>query len=265
MSSLPESVFSPASLSDLVPLPRAAALLLWTSAYLRGDIGPDDAQDIAFGTGHRQSSLPGQDVYDWMTSLRRLPLVQAQLVLPRPGRIAGLTGPPEAMAAALDAEQAVVVSAAGLAQHTLVPEISGGHGDGSRRVDVRWRLIPGTGQSIMPRPTSGSARADFLEVLRRAADSAVHIDLVPDEPVPEASLPPSWTAVGMPRHLAGPQRHLLALSARTLLLTLSALAEDDDRPSAQAQARTVLLQEIEDAARAALVDIVTASMEESLS
>src|SRR5699024_3677367 len=36
---------------DLVALPRAAVLMLWTAAYLRGDLGPDDASQMSYGVG----------------------------------------------------------------------------------------------------------------------------------------------------------------------------------------------------------------------
>ena len=75
-----------ASGRDLVALPRAAVLMLWTSAYLRGDLGPDDAARMSFGVGRSGPSGQGTDLFDWMTSLKRLPLAQLRLVLPVPGQ-----------------------------------------------------------------------------------------------------------------------------------------------------------------------------------
>src|SRR5690606_37991512 len=79
---------------DLVALPRAAVLMLWTAAYLRGDLGPDDAARMSHGVGRSGPSGEGTDLFEWMTALRRLPLAQLRLVLPAPGRLAGLVGPP---------------------------------------------------------------------------------------------------------------------------------------------------------------------------
>lgn len=253
-------------MNELVPLPRAAALMLWTSAYLHGDIGPDDAVDVAFGSGHRQRLVDGHDLFDWMTDLKRLPLAQAQLALPLPGRIAGLIGPPPAIIAAIEAEQAVVVTAAGLAQHTLVPRFGGAGGDGSRGVVVTWELIPGTGANVAPRASSSSAREEFLHALQRAARSSTHLDLVPEEPVPESTLPPSWTAVSLPVHLDQAQRHLLLLSARTLLLVRAELQDTTPHATglADTAARGQLLHELEDAAREALVEIVSRAVEVQL-
>src|SRR5699024_5946602 len=82
--------------------------MLWAAAYLRGDAGPDDAAELSLGVGHHAVGGEGEDLFDWMTGLRRLPLAQLRLVLPRPGRIAGLVGPPSALPAAVEAEQGVV-------------------------------------------------------------------------------------------------------------------------------------------------------------
>src|SRR5690606_17153510 len=116
------SVSEAAAGRELVHLPRAAVLMLWTAAYLRGDMGPDDAAQLSHGVGRSGPSGHGEDLFTWMTSLRRLPLAQLRLVLPVPGRLAGLVGPPTAIGQALEAEQAIVVTAAGIADHTLVPE-----------------------------------------------------------------------------------------------------------------------------------------------
>ncbi|MFC0674312.1 hypothetical protein [Brachybacterium hainanense] len=242
---------------DLVPLPRAASLLLWASAYLRGDVGPDDAVEIGLGAGHRHRAGGGADLFDWMTQLRRLPLVSARLVLPQPGRIAGLIGPPSAISRALLAEQAVVVTAAGLAEHTLVPQTEVLGADAARGVEVTWTQIPGTGAQVPPPAYSAGAREELLRALRRAADSAAHLDLVPEEPIPQASLPPDWTAAGVPRHVPGPARHLLVLAARTLLLTRAELAEGSSAAGLSGElAREELLRDLADAAREALVDQV---------
>lgn len=250
---------SPQIPRDLVPLPRAASLLLWAGAYLRGDVGPDDAVSIAHGAGHRRRGAEGEDLFDWMTQLRRLPLAQARLVLPQPGRIAGLIGPPAAITRAVMAEQAIVVTAAGLGEHTLIPEVEELGADGTRGVEVTWSRIPGTAAQVAPPANSSGAREELLRALRRAADGSTHLDLVPEEPIPQAALPAGWTAAGLPRHVPGPARHLLTLAARTLLLTRTELAAESAAPSLSgASRREQILRELADASREALVDQVTA-------
>lgn len=253
------------ALPDAIPLPRATALALWTGAYLRGDCGPDDAVAAARGTGHRRRPRElveeqGEDLFDWMVGVRRLPLVQLRAVLPEPGRIAGLVGPPTAITAALEAGQAVVVTAAGLAEHTLVPSVLA-PGAGSEGTVIGWQRIPGRGDALAPAPGASGARTAFLRALQGAAASAAHLDIVPDEPVSLAHLPANWTAVAAPPHLPADRLHLLLLAARTLLLTDQELAGDAERPGvvglAQSTARTSVLRELREAAREAVVDVVT--------
>ena len=243
---------------DLVALPRAAVLMLWTAAYLRGDLGPDDAAELSLGVGHHAVGGEGQDLFDWMTGLRRLPLAQLRLVLPRPGRIAGLVGPPSALPLAIEAEQAVVVTAAGIADHTLIPQVEAVADRGRRGHEVSWsRFDAPLGKHVAP-ASSGSAREELLRAMRRAADSSVDLDLVPDEPVESARIPPTWTATAVPRHVDPREAHLLVLSARTLLLTRTELEEDSAHTAglSEALARRGLLDELHDQAGLALVEAV---------
>ena len=88
---------------DLVALPRAAVLMLWVSAYLRGDMGPDDAAQMSYGVGRSGPSGEGEDLFAWMTGLRRLPLAQLRLVLPVPGRLDHTLAEHNAIFAAIEA------------------------------------------------------------------------------------------------------------------------------------------------------------------
>ena len=244
---------------DLVALPRAAVLMLWTATYLRGDLGPDDAAQMSFGVGRSGPSGEGEDLFGWMTGLRQLPLAQLRLVLPVPGRLAGLVGPPAAIGPALEAEQAIVVTAAGIADHTLLPVISPVEHEGRPASAVTWRKVPAPiGAHVPPAASSGGAREELLHALRRAAEGSVELDLVPDEPVEPARIPPTWIATALPRHLERSAAHLLVLASRTLLLTRSEIDEGHGHTVhlAEALARRGLLDELHDAARAALVEAV---------
>src|SRR5699024_2604261 len=78
-------------------------------------------------------------------------------VLPRPGRTAALVGPPSALPAAIEAEQAVVVTAAGIADHTLVPEIEPVADRGRRGFEVSWsRFDAPLGQHVAPAAAGGA-------------------------------------------------------------------------------------------------------------
>jgi hypothetical protein len=219
--------------SDAIALPRAAALALWTAAYLRGDVGPDDAAVATRGGGHR-GRADGEDLFDWMTELRRLPGGRARLVLPVPGRIEGLVGPPTAISAALDAEQAIVVSRDGIVDHTLVPVAPAGPSaaDGAPVVDVRWTRFPGVpGQHVAPAPSSGGAQEVFWRALHRTAADTVDLDLVPEEPVPAALLPGTWIGADLPRYLSTRTEDLLRVAGRTALLTHAELSSGPAHPA----------------------------------
>lgn len=244
---------------DLLALPRAAVLMLWAAAYLRGDVGPDDAAELSRGADRTEDGGSGVDLFDWLTALRRLPLAQLRLALPVPGRIAGLVGPPAALPAALEAEQAIVVTAAGIADHTLVPEITPTPTDHGRVQKVSWlRFDAPVGAQVPPPATSGSAREELLHALRRAATSSIDLDLVPEEPVELARVPEHWAATGLPRHLDPADSHLLVLAARTLLLVQDELSDDSARTVSLGDetARRSLLGELQDASRTALIEVV---------
>jgi len=244
---------------ELVHLPRAAVLMLWTAAYLRGDMGPDDAAQLSHGVGRSGPSGHGEDLFTWMTSLRRLPLAQLRLVLPVPGRLAGLVGPPTAIGQALEAEQAIVVTAAGIADHTLVPEVRTVEVDGRVADAVTWHRHPAPLGAHMPPAAQGTgAREQLLRALQRAATGSIELDLVPEEPVPPARIPHTWISTALPRHVEAQAAQLLVLASRTLLLT-SAEIEDGHGHTihlAEALARRGLLDELQDAAREALVEAV---------
>lgn len=244
---------------ELVALPRAAVLALWASTYLRGDLGPDDAADMSFGVGRSGPGDAGVDLFDWMTGLRRLPLAQLRLALPVPGRLAGLVGPPAALPAAIEAESAIVVTAAGIADHTLIPVIVPiGHPSGSVSA-VSWiRHDAPVGAHVLPAASSGHARQELLLALRRAAEGSVELDLVPDEPVEAARIPATWISTALPRHVDSGDAHLLVLAARTLLLTRSEIDDGHGHTVhlAEALARRGLLDELHEAARSALVEAV---------
>lgn len=245
--------------SELLALPRAAVLMLWAGAYLRGDAGPDDAAQHALGTGKDRPGAEGVELFDWLTGLRRLPLVQLRLVLPVPGRIAGLVGPPTAVQAALAAEQALVVTAAGIPDHTLVPEDTPVSSLQGPIALVDWMQYPAPlGANLAPASSSGTAREQLLRVMQRVADSSQDLDLVPDEPIPARNLPSGWARTMPPRHVTAADAHLLTLAGRILALSAQELRAGSPtaRALADDQARRRLLEELRDAAREALVETV---------
>ena len=255
---------SAAARAQHLALPRAAALMMHAASYLRGDAGPDDVTQLSLGSGRDRHGAEGVELFDWLTSLRRIPLLHLRLVLPLPGRIAGLVGPPEAVAAALACEQAVVVTAAGLPDHTLVPEVTPVSSVDGPIGLVDWMHYPAPrGASLPPTPSSGTAREQLLRVMQASARSTVDLDLVPDEPIPADELPLSWIRAVPPRHLSASDAHLLELAGRVLVLTGNELTAGSPhaRGLADDQARRTILEQLRDAAREALIETVESAAE----
>lgn len=247
-----------ASRADAVALPRSAVLMLWSAAYLRGDIGPDDASAHSLGTGHRHTEGGGEDLFDWMTALRRLGGVHVRLVLPLPGRIAGLIGPPAAVTSALSQQQAIVVTAPEGGDHTLVPTVQGIGPEGTSAQVVTWTAFPAPAGAHPAAPPTGGARETFLRALGDAAAGTTHLDLVPEEPLAPGLLPGGWTTTLLPRHIGPETEHLLQLTGRCLLLAGHELEAGSAQVhgASEAQVRDELLRSLRDGAREALMEAV---------
>ena len=241
-----------------LPLPRAFALALWSAAHVRGASDLEAAVRAAHGTGHRHEDHAGADLRAWIAETSELPGIRVAPLLPRPGRILGLVGPPAAVSAALDAGQALVVSALGHAEHTLVPRTSTIGGPGDEGIVITWERHRAPLGATVAEPPHGSARPALLAALRRAADSSTHLDLVPDEAIGHERLPADWTTVEIPHDIDPADAHLLVLAARTLALTEAELEDDDDARTLHDDARrTAILRELRDAAGDALVEGIT--------
>ncbi|WP_106506806.1 hypothetical protein [Brachybacterium timonense] len=239
-------------------LPRAASLMLWAAACHRGDIGPDDAAILALGARRTGMDAAGEDLFDWLTSLRRIPLPRLRLLLPRPGRIAGLVGPPAAITEAISAGQAVLVAAADLADHTLIPHerVELGIGpDGEPGPVVRWHRHPAPlGRSVLP--ADGTGREHLVHALRRAASSSLDWDLVPEEPIEDVRAPHGWAPALLPAYLEPTLVSQLILAARTMILVEDELVAGNPQAVtlAEKDLRRDMLEDMRDAAVAALID-----------
>src|SRR5699024_12700800 len=100
-----------------------------------------------------------------------------------PGRPAGRVGPPAAIGPALEAEQAVVVTAAGIADHTLIPVITPVRHQERAVSAVTWLKVPApVGAHVPPTASSGSAREDLLHALRPTAGGRGDLGLRPAGP-----------------------------------------------------------------------------------
>lgn len=125
-------------------LPLDSARLAWfLSAWLRGDVAPDHVLDAVIGqdAAHDVTGLEGADSLPLVLALGRIRAAGAAfagLALPWPGTSAGLGGPPEFNAAAMEAGEAVVLSGADLG---LVPYRAG--------AGVVWRCLPANRRQLL--------------------------------------------------------------------------------------------------------------------
>lgn len=125
-------------------LPLDSARLAWfLSAWLRGDVAPDDVLDAVVDrdAAHDVTGLDGPDSMPLVLALGRIRSAGAEsagLALPWPGTSAGLGGPAEFNAAAMATGEAVVLSGAGLG---LVPYRAG--------AGVVWRCLPANRRQLV--------------------------------------------------------------------------------------------------------------------
>src|SRR5699024_9565358 len=85
----------------------------------------------------------------------------------------------------------IVVTAAGIADHTLIPVLTPVEHESRAVTAVTWQKVPApVGAQVAPTASSGSAREELLHALRRTAGGSVDLDLVPEEPVEPARILP---------------------------------------------------------------------------
>ena len=109
---------APTSLQSLITAPYLGALSLFAGAALRRDMPIEEAADLldagfgTFGGAHF-------DTLAWILDVRALAMPTLTVVLPEPGRIAGIAGGPRGVMAALAGGQALTVGDGAIAQHLL--------------------------------------------------------------------------------------------------------------------------------------------------
>lgn len=149
------------------PLPPSARLAWWGTAWLRGNVGPDDLLDAVLDTdvAHRVLAEDGVTggLVPTLAALRREGATQVGAAFPVSGDPCGLGGPRELTDAALDAGEAVVVAEAGAA---LVPHRVG--------PTVDWRLLPASPRQLVD---VGEADRDLRATLLSAANLLAELDV----------------------------------------------------------------------------------------
>jgi hypothetical protein len=156
-----------------VPRLRSGLLAAWNSAWLVGRVGPDEVVDACTGADapHLVDGL-GLDVLplrELLVTWRRTGS-PVRAVLPVPGDVRGLPGPPEFRAAAIEAGEAVC--GVGLA---AVPHVVD-HAPSSAPTTVRWQTFATEG--LPPDPLQlNEAQYDLTTAIRESATALAAADV----------------------------------------------------------------------------------------
>lgn len=227
---------APSSLRDLIPAPYLGALALFAGAALRRDISLEEAADHldaeggAFGGTHF-------DTLAWLLELRAIHSPALTLVLPEPGRIAGLVGGPHAVMAALAGGQALTVSDGVHARHLLTVDPPRHEGD--TVLDISKTNVHGTPIHVLA-SEAAHARERLYRALSGTHERLLDYDLVPEEPVRPDSLPRGWVLVEPPRGM--PQTHIHAARIAGRVVSLAEAGIEQAAESSEMGARYALAE-----------------------
>ncbi len=216
---------------SLSPGPRSGALTAWGNAWLAGLASLDDllteVADEVCGPG-APHSLGGESLPLGLGALRRTGARGLRLVLPVPGDVSGLPGPPSVNADALTAGEAVLVLGADRPL-LLVPTVTA-HGppvEGGLE-SVHWRILSAERLPPPPLPVR-AADQELTQAIRETTAELLQLDVArarPDvlaalrdrrEDEPARPLPPGYP----------PAANVLLARARGLGDLLDLAAQDD--------------------------------------
>jgi hypothetical protein len=239
--------------TTVTTLPRAARLACWLPALVDGRASLDDtitavlAADARHDVTGLAERLPDllldepQPMALALGRLRSLSPAQVQLVLPVPGDLTGVAGPPELNVDALEAGEAVVLGDAGIG---LVPHAVG--------PAVVWNAHP----AVEPPPYDLAAASRSLRrAVAEAADSLATLDVARWNPaVAEAFLNlRAPLSLDLPDGGSTESAAVLGNALRSRMIVDLALDDDGGATSAsEIQARRAALQPLDRASRLAI-------------
>lgn len=239
--------------SSLSPGPRFAC---WFAAYARGDASLDDALDAITGPDAAHHLLGLDADADTATPLalglgrlRASAVDHVALSLPATGDPAGLAGPADFNAEAVDAGEAVLLGGAGLG---LVPSPVG--------AGVFWQVRRA---EAPPPPDLGEADRGLRAVLREVADTLAALDVARWQPdVADALL--NLRRAGGPRLPPGMEPRAVALATTAarcrVVVDLARQTEGATVTAHEADARVEGLRPLDRAARRALAAACSAPL-----
>jgi hypothetical protein len=158
---------------------RAATFVAWGNAFLAGAADPDSASEAVRGRdlAHLVHGLPGlpepATLPVALQVLRRDGATGFQLVLPVPGDLYGLPGPPAFNTTALAAGEAVLVKGVPVG---LVPNVHDVGSGPATRVAVDWQVLP-VEDRPSPLPSLAEADRSLAASLREATEVLAGLDV----------------------------------------------------------------------------------------
>jgi len=226
-------------------LPPAGRLAAWGTAALLGRLSPDDAADGVAGPDdpvHRVAGLPGEPepvtLPYALGRLRALGATGLRLVLPRPGDVAGLPGPPEFNTEALAAGAAVV--ATGGCRLALLP---------ASRAQWSVHRVDADHRTPLSLP---AAEQDLARAIREGAAELTRLDVAAWDPA-AAEVLAHGRRPALPEAAGGDAQRLLALALRiSAVVEVAAAGEGGAVTAGESTARRQVLRDLDDAARHAV-------------
>lgn len=260
----------------LVPA-RSARLAAWGTALLRGEVAPvaalravvgdDEPHQVEVAAGGPAQLPPPGGLPELFGALTGLGVTGLRVVLPRPGDVLGLPGPPDFNLAALEAGECVLTEPLpDGSTWGLVPEITSFGSQWEPGTMVTWRV-----HGVLPRRVTdvgslAEAERELREALREATetladlevgrwrdDAADRIAALRGGGLPTGALPPS-----------APQRSAAVLATALRIGAIIELATEDDGGAVnlhQAQARRQALRGLDGVTRRAVTAAVNALLE----
>ncbi|MBX6387807.1 MAG: hypothetical protein IRZ08_02195 [Frankia sp.] len=239
----------------LLPTPRSGVLTGWGNAWLAGLVGFDDLLtrvQQALGTG--QHVLGGEPLLLGLGALRSAGAERFRLVLPVPGDISGLPGPPEVNGDALAAGEAVLVIGPN-PPLLLVPtvEVHGPAVEGGLE-SVHWRVLAAARVPAPPTPVR-AAEYELSQAIASTTSALLDMDIAAARPEVLALLrdrpqeePGPGLGPGYP-----PAAHALLARAERLhaLLDLAALDDGAAVTASEVSRRSAALRGLSAAVRRA--------------
>lgn len=243
--------------TNVADLPRSARLAAWATAWLDGLVELPDVVARTRGDDEPHTvvdlpDLPGEvQLGTALESLRSAGATGFAVVLPAPGDLVTLAGPPATNAEVVDAGEAVLVLDA---DQALIPDVTVFGPPGDEGHLVTWRILPANA----PRADLSLPEADqgLTVALRDAAGVLAELDVAGWRPEAASLLEEVRSprpAAPLPHGFPNRAQAVAASGMRLLAVVEFALADDGGAVhAAAATARAAALRPLERAARHAL-------------